>query len=209
MNRNVAVLDLGTADMSSIIAAIETAGSKVIATNQRSEILDADGLVIYGASKLSSFMSVLEKSKAAELIDTRLAGSKAVLGIGAGLHAMFETSDDDDERTQGLAQWPGVIQKLEAPNIQQANISGVLVAKNSKLFQEIESEQFFFDQIEAVQEFSLQVDPPFVAPMVSYFNQGQSFIAAVENGPLTGISFYPERSGDAGIVLLRNWLGTL
>ena len=209
MNRNVAVLDLGTADMSSIIAAIETAGSKVIATNQRSEILDADGLVIYGASKLSSFMSVLEKSKAAELIDTRLAGSKAVLGIGAGLHAMFETSDDDDEITQGLAQWPGVIQKLEAPNIQQSNISGVLVAKNSKLFQGIESEQFFFDQTEAVREFSLQVDPPFVAPMVSYFNQGQSFIAAVENGPLTGISFYPERSGDAGIVLLRNWLGTL
>ena len=209
MNRNVAVLDLGTADMSSIIAALAAAGSKVIATNQRSDILDADGFVIYGQTNFSSFMPALEKSKAAELIDTRLAGSKAVLGIGAGLQAMFESSDDDDEKTQGLAQWPGVIQKLEAPNIQQENISGVLVAKNSKLFQGIESEQFFFDQIEAAQEFSLQVDPPFVAPMVSYFNQGQSFIAAVENGPLTGISFYPERSGDAGIVLLRNWLGTL
>jgi glutamine amidotransferase len=195
--------------MSSIIAALAAAGSKVIATNQRSDILDADGFVIYGQTNFSSFMPALEKSKAAELIDTRLAGSKAVLGIGAGLQAMFESSDDDDEKTQGLAQWPGVIQKLEAPNIQQENISGVLVAKNSKLFQGIESEQFFFDQIEAAQEFSLQVDPPFVAPMVSYFNQGQSFIAAVENGPLTGISFYPERSGDAGIVLLRNWLGTL
>lgn len=206
MNRNVAVLDLGTADISAIIAALEAAGSKVIATNQRSEILDADGFVIYGASKLSSFMSVLAKSKAAELVDTRLAGGKAVLGIGAGLLAMFETSAKDNEIAQGLAQWPGVIQVLESQSLAKAKVQ---VAKNSMLFQGIENEEFFFDQIEAVLEFSLQVDPPFVAPMVSYLNQEQSFIAAVENGPLTGIGFYPERSGDAGIALLRNWLGTL
>jgi len=206
LNRNVAVLDLGTADMSAIIAALEAAGSKVIATNQRSEILDADGFVIYGASKLSSFMSALDKSKAAELVDTRLAGGKAVLGIGAGLHAMFETSAEDSEIAQGLAQWPGVIQVLESQTISNAKVQ---VAKNSMLFQGIENDEFFFDQIEAVLEFSLQVDPPFVAPMVSYLNQERSFIAAVENGPLTGIGFYPEQSGDAGIALLRNWLGTL
>jgi glutamine amidotransferase len=206
LNRNVAVLDLGTADISAIIAALEAAGSKVIAANQRSEILAADGFVIYGASKFSSFMSVLDKSKAAELIDTRLAGGKAVLGIGAGLHAMFETSAEANEIAQGLAQWPGVIQVLESQSLAKAKVQ---VAKNSILFQGIENDEFFFDQIEAVLEFSLQVDPPFVAPLVSYLNQGQSFIAAVENGPLTGIGFYPERSGDAGIALLRNWLGTL
>jgi imidazole glycerol-phosphate synthase subunit HisH len=206
MNRNVAVLDLGTVDLSLIIAALEAAGSKAIATNQRSEILDADGFVIYGASKLSAFMSVLDKSKAAELVDTRLAGGKAVLGIGAGLHAMFETSAEDNEIAQGLAQWPGMIQRLESQSIAKAKVQ---VAKDSMLFQGLENDEFFFDQIEAVLEFSLQVDPPFVAPMVSYLNQEQSFIAAVENGPLTGISFYPERSGDSGIALLRNWLGTL
>jgi glutamine amidotransferase len=192
--------------MSAIIAALEAAGSKVMATNQRSEILDADGFVIYGASKLSSFMSALDKSKAAELVDTRLAGGKAVLGIGAGLHAMFETSAEDSEIAQGLAQWPGVIQVLESQTISNAKVQ---VAKNSMLFQGIENDEFFFDQIEAVLEFSLQVDPPFLAPMVSYLNQERSFIAAVENGPLTGIGFYPEQSGDAGIALLRNWLGTL
>jgi glutamine amidotransferase len=88
-------------------------------------------------------------------------------------------------------------------------MSEVVVPKNSKLFRGIESEQFFFDQTEAVLDFSLQVDPPFIAPVVSYSNHDVSFIAAVENGPLTGIGFYPERSGEAGIALLRNWLGTL
>ena len=200
MNRVVAVLDLEAGDLSEFIAALETAGSKVLVTNQRSEILNADALVIYGTGELSSFISAIDKSKAAELVDSRLAGGKAVAGFGAGLHVMFENS---------LAQWPGVIASLESDSIPKAKMSEVLVAKNSKLFQGIESEQFFFDQTEAVLEFSLQVDPPFVAPMVSYLNQDSSFIAAVENGPLTGIGFYPERSGAAGIALLRNWLGTL
>lgn len=200
MNRVVAVLDLEAGDLSEFIAALETAGSKVVVTNQRSEILDADALVIYGTGELSSFITAIDKSKAAELVDSRLAGGKAVAGFGAGLHVMFENS---------LAQWPGVIASLESDSIPKAKMSEVLVAKNSKLFQGIESEQFFFDQTEAVLEFSLQVDPPFVAPMVSYLNQDSSFIAAVENGPLTGIGFYPERSGAAGIALLRNWLGTL
>ena len=200
MNRVVAVLDLETGDLSEFIAALETAGSKVLVTNQRSEILNADALVIYGTGELSSFISAIDKSKAAELVDSRLAGGKAVAGFGAGLHVMFENS---------LAQWPGVIARLESDSIPKAKMSEVLVAKNSKLFQGIESEQFFFDQTEAVLEFSLQVDPPFVAPMVSYLNQDSLFIAAVENGPLTGIGFYPERSGAAGIALLRNWLGTL
>ena len=200
MNRVVAVLDLEAGDLSEFIAALETAGSKVLVTNQRSEILNADALVIYGTGELSSFISAIDKSKTAELVDSRLAGGKAVAGFGAGLHVMFENS---------LAQWPGVIARLESDSIPKAKMSEVLVAKNSKLFQGIESEQFFFDQTEAVLEFSLQVDPPFVAPMVSYLNQDSSFIAAVENGPLTGIGFYPERSGAAGIALLRNWLGTL
>ena len=209
MNRVVAVLDAGTEDLSEIVAALESAGATAVVTNKRSEILNADGFVIYGTSDLSLFMPAINKSKAAELIDSRLAGGKAVLGIGAGLHAMFENSADKNENSQGLAQWPGVIALLEAPSSPQAEMSDILVATNSKLFQGIEIEQFFFNQAEAVLEFSLQVDPPFIAPKVSYSNQDHSFIAAVENGPLTGIGFFPERSGEAGIALLRNWLETL
>jgi glutamine amidotransferase len=132
-----------------------------------------------------------------------------VLGIGTGLHAMFEKSADNSDGSQGLAQWPGEITKLESASILRALMSEVSVAKKSKLFHDIENEKFYFDQAEAVLEFTLQVDPPFVAPMVSFLDHDNSFIASVENGPLTGIGFYPEKSGAAGIALLRNWLGTL
>lgn len=209
MNRGIAILDLGAGDLSEIIAALEAAGSKVKPTNQRTEILGADALVIFGKGELSTFMPLLEKSKAAEMVDTRLAGGKPVLGIGAGLHSMFDKSAEDYQLAQGLAQWPGLIAKLEPDSAPKAKLLEVVVASKSKLFQGVENEKFLFDQTEAVFDFSLQVDPPFIAPMVSYLDQDNSFVAAVENGPLTGIGFFPEKSGAAGIVLLRNWLGTL
>ena len=209
MNQIVAILDSGDADYSSLVLALERAGAKALVTSQRFEILGADGFVIFGTGQYSPFMSALAKNKAAESIDTRLAGGKSVLGIGAGLHAMFENTGDAGDDILGLGQWPGAIAKLESDSILKATTSEVLVAKDSKLFQGIENEKFFFDQTEAVLEFILQVDPPFIAPAVSFTNQDKSFIAAVENGPLTGIGFYPEQSGDAGIALLRNWLGTL
>ena len=62
MNPVVAVLDLGAGDFSEFIDALETAGSKVVITSQRSEILDADAFVVYGAGQLSSLMSALDLS---------------------------------------------------------------------------------------------------------------------------------------------------
>jgi imidazole glycerol-phosphate synthase subunit HisH len=209
VNRAVAVLDLGAGELAAISAALEAAGAEVVVTNQRSEIMSADAFVIYGTSEFSSFLSELDKSRAAEIVDSRLAGGKAVLGIGAGLHAMFENSAEKSESIQGLAQWPGEITKLECASNLKTKLSEVLVATNSKLFQGVENEYFYFDQTEAVLDFSLQVDPPFVAPKVSYSKQDVPFIAAVENGPLTGIGFFPEQSGAAGTAVLRNWLGTL
>jgi imidazole glycerol-phosphate synthase subunit HisH len=209
VNRSVAVLDLGAGDLAAISAALEAAGANVSVTNQRSEIMTAEAFVIYGSSDFSAFISALDKSKAAELVDSRLAGGKAVLGIAAGLHAMFEKSSDHSVSSQGLSQWPGEIAKLESASTPEGKMSEVLVATNSKLFQGVEDKQFYFDQTEAVLEFSLQVDPPFVAPKVSFSKHDMPFIAAVENGPLTGIGFFPEQSGAAGIAVLRNWLGTL
>ena len=50
---------------------------------------------------------------------------------------------------------------------------------------------------------------PFPQPKITWARHGGRFIAAVENGPLTATQFHPEKSGDAGIRLLKNWLETL
>jgi glutamine amidotransferase len=50
---------------------------------------------------------------------------------------------------------------------------------------------------------------PLASPLVTWAEYGDRFIAAVENGPLVATQFHPEKSGEAGIQLLRNWLASL
>jgi glutamine amidotransferase len=49
----------------------------------------------------------------------------------------------------------------------------------------------------------------FAVPLVTWAEHGEPFVAAVENGPLSATQFHPEKSGDAGATLLRNWVATL
>jgi glutamine amidotransferase len=60
-----------------------------------------------------------------------------------------------------------------------------------------------------VLDWKLEAHGPFTAPKVSWSNYGSNFVAAVENGPLSATQFHPEKSGEAGIKLLSNWITTL
>ena len=209
MTKRVVVLDYGIGNVHSALKALEYAGAEVSLTAEPKEVQDADGLVVPGVGAFAAVMEALNKVKAPELIDRRLAGGKPVFGICVGLQVMFEKGLEHELETEGLGQWPGVVAKLDSPKLPHMGWNNVTSAKGSKLFAGIENELFYFVHSYAAKEFSLQVDPPFIPPAVSFAEYGEKFIAAVENGPLTGVQFHPEKSGEAGIALLRNWLGTI
>jgi imidazole glycerol-phosphate synthase subunit HisH len=209
VKKHVVVLDYGIGNVHSAVKALEYAGAEVELTAEAGRVQDADGLVVPGVGAFAAVMDALKKVKALELIDRRLAGGKPVLGICVGLQVMFEKGLEHDLETEGLGQWHGVVAKLESPKLPHMGWNNVDAAAGSKLFAGIENELFYFVHSYAAKEFSLQVDPPFIEPAVSFAEYGEKFIAAVENGPLTGVQFHPEKSGEAGISLLRNWLGTI
>ena len=209
MTKRVVVLDYGIGNVHSAVKALEYAGAEVELTADSKKVQDAAALVVPGVGAFAAVMEALNKVKAPELIDKRLSGGKPVLGICVGLQVMFEKGLEHELETEGLGQWPGVVAKLNSPKLPHMGWNNVSSAKDSKLFAGIENELFYFVHSYAAKEFSLQVDPPFIAPAVSFAEYGERFIAAVENGPLTGVQFHPEKSGEAGISLLRNWLGTI
>jgi glutamine amidotransferase len=209
VTKRVVVLDYGIGNIHSAVNALEYAGANVQLTADPIKVQDADGLVVPGVGAFAAVMEALNKVKAPELIDKRLAGGKPVLGICVGLQVMFEKGLEHDLETDGLGQWPGVVAKLASPKLPHMGWNNVSVATGSKIFAGVENELFYFVHSYAAKEFSLQVDLPFIAPAVSFAEYGEKFVAAVENGPLTGVQFHPEKSGEAGISLLRNWLGTI
>ena len=209
MSTNVVVLDYGIGNVHSAVKALAVAGAEVELTSDATKVLDADGLVIPGVGAFASVMEALQSVKGAELIDKRLSGGKPVLGICVGLQIMFETGQEHGVESLGLGQWPGTVSRLDSPKLPHMGWNNVQAAEGSKLFKNLNNELFYFVHSYAAKEFPLQVDPPFVSPMVSYAEYGEKFIAAVENGPLTGVQFHPEKSGPAGIQLLSNWIGSL
>jgi imidazole glycerol-phosphate synthase subunit HisH len=205
---HVVVLDYGMGNVHSALKAIEKAGAEAELTADYDRVLAADGLVVPGVGAFAAVIQALSRVRAAELIDKRLSGSKPVLGICVGLQVMFEKGLEHGLETAGLGQWPGVVDKLDSAKLPHMGWNSVQAAAGSKLFSGIEDELFYFVHSYAAKEFSLQVDPPFLAPAISTASYGESFIAAVENGPLSGVQFHPEKSGEAGIALLRNWIAT-
>jgi len=204
---SVAVLDLGTGDVSALVELLETAGATVAVTFERDAVMNANGLIVTGDTDTATAMCRLRETRGDELIERRLAGGRPVLAIGVGMHLLFDGVLEEDGEIPGLGQWPGTVREVGGSEFPA--LLAVESATASALFAGLAGEVFHFDNPRASTDWTLEVYGAFQPSLVSYATNGERFIAAVENGPLTAVQFQPEQSGNAGAQLLRNWLGTL
>ena len=202
----VVVLDYGSGNVHSVAQALEVAGAKVSLTSDRSAVQNADGLIVPGVGAFDAVMQQLNAVGAHQMIEQRLVASKPVMGICVGLQVMFDRGVEHGIETEGLAQWPGVVEKLEAPMLPHIGWNTVEAAEDSTLFRGIADERFYFVHSYGVLRFPELGGGAFAAPKVSWGEYGSRFVAAVENGPLSATQFHPEKSGQAGIQLLTNWI---
>lgn len=229
----VALLDYGSGNLRSAQRALERAGAIVNVTNAHYEVLEADGLLVPGVGAYSACMEGLRKVHGDRLIGQRLAGGRPVFGICVGMQILFEygvefadasSSDSaaDDSvtpatdstglaRTEGTGEWPGTVERLDADVLPHMGWNTVDIAEGSRLFNGVKpDERFYFVHSYGVRNWELITDGRTEAPLVHWAEHGRSrFVAAVENGPLWATQFHPEKSGDAGAALLRNWVETL
>ncbi len=206
---SVVVLDYGSGNVHSAAKALELAGATVELTADRAKVAAADGLVVPGVGAFSAVMDQLTSVRGGELIDRRLAGGRPVLGICVGMQVLFERGVERGSQTSGLGEWPGVVSQLESDILPHMGWNTVEAANDSVLFDGIEDERFYFVHSFAAQEWSLDPTPPMKQAKLTWAQHGGRFLAAVENGPLSATQFHPEKSGEPGIHLLRNWLASL
>ncbi|MEP6482506.1 MAG: imidazole glycerol phosphate synthase subunit HisH [Rhodoglobus sp.] len=205
----VVVLDYGSGNVHSAAKALELAGARVSLTADRSAAEAADGLVVPGVGAFEAVATQLASVRGGAIIEKRLTGSRPVLGICVGMQVLFEHGVERGNSTPGLGEWPGTVTELDAPILPHMGWNTVDAPADSLLFEGIADERFYFVHSFAAQEWSLEVHDPFPQPQLTWARHGGRFLAAVENGPLKATQFHPEKSGDAGIRLLKNWLRTL
>lgn len=207
--KSVVVFDYGTGNVHSAIKAVELAGATVELTRDKKKCAAADGLLVPGVGAFAAVMQALDAVDGGEIIGRRLSGSRPVLGICVGMQVLFENGVEGGVDTSGLGEWPGTVRKLNAPILPHMGWNNVDAPDDSVLFDGLSDERFYFVHSYAATDWTLDVIPPFPAPHVTWATHGERFVAAVENGPLSATQFHPEKSGDAGIHFLKNWLSTL
>ena len=201
------MLDYGSGNLRSAERALRRVGADVEVTADADAALDADGLVVPGVGAFAACMEGLRSVGGEKIIDQRLAGGRPVLGICVGMQVLFEQGVEHGERSEGCGQWPGTVDRLNAEVLPHMGWNTVRPPTNSTLFAGLdEGTRFYFVHSYAARRWELTATGPFREPLVTWAHHGEDFVAAVENGALAATQFHPEKSGDAGATVLRNWL---
>jgi glutamine amidotransferase len=207
---DVVVLDYGSGNLRSAQRALERVGATVTVTSDADAAMEADGLVVPGVGAFAACMAGIEAVRGGMIIDRRLAGGRPVLGICVGMQVLFERGVEHGTATEGLGEWPGVVEELQADVLPHIGWNTVSAPDDSHLFADVRDERFYFVHSYAVTTWAMgDSDPLLAPPRVTWSHHGQDFVAAVENGPLCATQFHPEKSGDAGAALLRAWVTSL
>jgi imidazole glycerol-phosphate synthase subunit HisH len=133
-----------------------------------------------------------------------------VLGICVGMQILFERGVEFGVETEGCGEWPGTVDKLEAPVLPHMGWNTVDAPQDSVLFAGMDpGTRFYFVHTYAARTWDLPPSEHLAAPKLTWTEHGSRFLAAVENGALSATQFHPEKSGDAGAQLLSNWVKSL
>ncbi|MGW5263689.1 imidazole glycerol phosphate synthase subunit HisH [Microbispora sp. NPDC004025] len=210
MNKRVVVLDYGSGNLRSAERALARVGADVTVTADFDVALDADGLVVPGVGAFAACMEGLKAVRGDQIVGRRLAGGRPVLGICVGMQILFEKGVEHGVHTEGCGEWPGTVERLDAPVLPHMGWNTVTVPEGSVLFRGLDEDvRFYFVHSYGVRDWVLKAGDGFHEPLVTWAEHGVPFVAAAENGALMATQFHPEKSGDAGAVLLDNWLSTL
>lgn len=201
MTVDVVVLDYGSGNLRSAERALAKVGASVEVTADPDRARNCDGLVVPGVGAFAACMEGVRDVAGDEVVQARVSASRPVLGICVGMQVLYETGDEHGVETAGIGVLPGRIEPVKAPVLPHMGWNTVDVASDSRLFEGVEGERFYF-----VHSFAARPD----GSGESLTTHGETtFVAAVERGVLAATQFHPEKSGDAGLQLLRNWVGSL
>lgn len=207
--RSVVVLDYGSGNLRSAEKALIKAGADAVISGDLSLAEEADGLIVPGVGAFAACVKSIFDMGAERMIEKRLIGNRPVLGICVGMQMMFQLGVEGGTSSIGLGQWPGVVEKLKARVLPHMGWNTVSSPVESSLFKDLASERFYFVHNFAVHQIPFDESNVLSAPLISYTEYESIFVAAVENGPLSAVQFHPEKSGDSGIAMLKNWLNQL
>ncbi len=198
----ITMLDYGAGNVRSVRNAIRSIGSDVKNIESPEDILHAEKLIFPGVGNFGVVMSRLREAGYIEPLIQRIRENRPLLGICIALQTFFKGSEEAPG-VQGLGIIPGMVRRFDdaALSVPQIGWNGVSVHRESELFHGYDGEKLYF-----VHSFYSEItkeNQPWILTTTDY---GCEFISAVQRGNIAAFQFHPEKSGAAGLNLLRNFI---
>ena len=196
---NIAVVNYGGGNTRSVTLALERFGAKPILATEQKHIENADGLVFPGQGANDPSMRNLRKSKLIDSILRFVESERPFLGVCLGLQLLFENSEEGTE--PGLGIFKGSVKKLpETVKIPHMGWNMVNFKKtNETLFTLPKNDYFYFVH-------SYYVAPSDNSLICGKTEYGLEFCSAVAYKNIFAVQFHPERSGEVGLKIYKNFV---
>jgi glutamine amidotransferase len=198
----IALVDYGAGNLTSVKKALGAVGAEVFIPEGPEALADAGGVIVPGVGHFGA-TRVLGPAWTTGILD-RLSEGRPLLGICLGMHWLFESSDEAPELA-GLGVLPGVCVRLGSAVPLPAGLKVPHVGWNSLT---LGRESWIADGVaEGAQVyFTHSYVAPVTGDAVALTEHGAPFAAIVQRGQVAGLQFHPEKSGDVGLRILRNFV---
>jgi imidazole glycerol-phosphate synthase subunit HisH len=205
----IAIVDYGMGNRRSVQKAFERIGADVAITDDRDYILEADGAVIVGVGAFPEAMRRLKERGLDKVLRERYDRRWPILGICLGLQMFFKYSEEH-EGAEGFGFLDGTIRKLPSGGHKVPHIgwNQVQWRPDSRLRAGVSEEDSVFYHLHSFAAYDgMDGDDFFSRPDVAgKTTYSCEFVTAVEEDPLYGVQFHPEKSSDQGLRLLENFV---
>ena len=205
----VGVIDYGAGNLGSVMNALKrlSVPARFASGPQELSISSSpfEKIIFPGDGHFATAMASLEKSGYAQAIKEWVQADKPFLGICIGLQLLFETSEEappvNGKEVRGLCVIPGTVRRFPGRKVPQIGWNQTNIQPQSKIFRGIADNSFFY------YIHSYYTDPQEKTVTAAETEYYVRYCCAVERGALCAVQFHPEKSGSAGIALLKNWTG--
>ena len=196
----IGIIDYGAGNLFSLKNALDFLDLKSIITAAPGEMRDADQLILPGVGAFPDAMRMLERSGLKETIIEE-AGKKPLLGICLGMQILFDCGYEF-EKTEGLGLIPGEVKRIEAPGLKIPHVgwNDIKTENECELSKGIRNGDMFY----YVHSYKAVTEKRYISLRSEY---GESIPGLVFRDKVYGTQFHPEKSGETGLKLLRNFGG--
>ncbi|MBN2714480.1 MAG: imidazole glycerol phosphate synthase subunit HisF [Deltaproteobacteria bacterium] len=196
----ITLLDYGAGNVRSVVNSVRKLGHEVKMVTKPQDILDAERLIFPGVGSFGSMMRIMRERNYIAPLRQYLEQDRPFLGICLGMQALLEGSEESPE-IPGIGFIKGNVKRfdidLAVPHI---GWNGILPRQDSVLFKDLKGdEKFYFVH-------SYYVAPAHEAVVLTRTDYGKNFVSAVQRGNVIGTQFHPEKSGNNGLRVLRNFI---